>query len=67
MKEEGGAATFSWQKGYGCFSVSEERVPGVVSYIENQTEHHRTKTFQEEYREFLDRHNIQYDERYVWD
>lgn len=67
MKEEGGAATFSWQKGYGCFSVSEERVPSVVSYIENQTEHHRTKTFQEEYREFLDRHNIQYDERYVWD
>ena len=67
MKDIGSTPNFSWQKGYGCFSVSEERIQGVVAYIKNQAEHHRTKTFQEEYREFLERHNIAYDERYVWD
>lgn len=47
--------------------MSECNVPKVANYIRGQEEHHRVKTFQEEYREFLAKHNIQYDERYVWD
>jgi putative transposase len=58
---------FSWQSGYGAFSVSESMVQNVRDYIANQQEHHRHKTFQEEYRMFLEKHKIQYDERYVWD
>lgn len=60
-------AAFAWQAGYGAFSVSESNVPKVANYIRNQEEHHRVKTFQEEYREFLTRHQIQFAERYVWD
>jgi len=60
-------AKFAWQSGYGGFSVSDSNVPKVANYIQNQEEHHRTKTFQEEYRGFLEKHRIQYDERYVWD
>ena len=59
--------TFAWQSGYGGFSVSESNVPNVANYIRNQEEHHRVKTFQEEYREFLAKQKIQYAERYVWD
>jgi REP element-mobilizing transposase RayT len=58
---------FRWQSGYGIFSVSASKLESVERYIANQEEHHRTKTFQEEYREFLKRHAIQWDERYVWD
>lgn len=58
---------FAWQAGYGGFSVSESNTPKVANYIQNQEEHHRVKTFQEEYREFLAKHKIQYDESYVWD
>lgn len=58
---------FSWQAGYGVFAVSESNVEAVRGYIANQREHHRTKTFQEEYRQFLERHRIAFDERYVWD
>lgn len=58
---------FAWQSGYGAFSVSESNVEKVANYIRGQKEHHRVKTFQEEYREFLVKHKIEYDERYVWD
>ena len=58
---------FYWQRGYGIFSVSPTHRPAVVDYIENQVEHHRVKTFQEEYREFLGRYGIEFDERYVWE
>ena len=58
---------FHWQNGYGAFSVSPSKVPEVRRYIDNQDEHHRKLTFQEEYRAFLERHGIAYDERYVWD
>jgi REP element-mobilizing transposase RayT len=60
-------AHFHWQSGYGDFSVSQSNVPAVVDYIAGQQEHHRRKSFQEEYREFLKRHEVEYDERYVWD
>jgi putative transposase len=58
---------FYWQDGYGAFSVNPAEVDIVNDYITNQHEHHRKKTFQEEYREFLDKYYIEYDERYVWD
>jgi REP element-mobilizing transposase RayT len=68
MKEEGGLATdFSWQNGYGAFSVSQSNKPQVERYIADQEEHHRRLTFQDEYRELLKRHGIAFDERYVWD
>ena len=58
---------FYWQDGYGAFSVNPPEVDVVVNYIANQKEHHRTKTFQEEYRAFLKKYLVDYDERYVWD
>jgi putative transposase len=61
------AGRFSWQAGYGWFSVSPTHVDRVIEYIEGQKEHHRTVGFKEEFREFLERYGIEYDERYVWD
>ncbi|TLD69919.1 IS200/IS605 family transposase [Phragmitibacter flavus] len=58
---------FAWQAGYGAFAVSQSNVAAVRNYIANQKEHHRTKTFQEEYHAFLNKHRVAYDERYVWD
>ena len=58
---------FYWQNGYGAFSVNPKQVDVVRIYIENQHEHHRKKTFQEEYRQFLQQYKVDYDERYVWD
>ena len=57
--------TFSWQDGYGAFTVSKSQVPEVIRYIQGQEEHHRAKNFQEEYLAFLKSHGIEYDERYV--
>ena len=58
--------SFAWQDGYGAFTVSKSNLPEVVRYIQSQREHHRKKTFQEEYLEFLQMHGIDYDERYLW-
>ena len=58
---------FFWQRGYGAFSVSPSQLEAVLQYIETQQEHHRTRTFQEEYRELLRGHGIDFDERYLWD
>jgi len=58
---------FAWQNGYAAFSVSYSNLGQVKQYLANQGEHHRVATFQEEFLAFLKRHNIQYDERYVWD
>jgi putative transposase len=60
-------AAFQWQAGYGAFSVSQSNVDAVKAYLANQEAHHRTKTFQEEFREMLSRHGLEWDERYVWD
>lgn len=59
-------AGFEWQDGYGAFSVSKSQLPEVIEYVANQREHYRVRTFQEEYRAFLERHGIEYDERYLW-
>jgi putative transposase len=59
--------SFGWQLGYGAFSVSKSNVPEVLKYIANQEAHHRRSTFKEEFLEFLHRHGIDYDERYIFD
>ncbi len=58
---------FAWQDGYGGFTVSRSNVESVASYIRGQREHHRSKTFQEEYLALLQKHGVSYDERYLWD
>ena len=58
-------AEFAWQAGYGAFSVSHSNLDQVRAYIENQEEHHRRLSFEEEFRQFLDRHGIAYDSRYL--
>ena len=60
-------AHFHWQAGYGTFSVGPSDADDVVEYIVRQDEHHRTTTFQEEFRAFLGRHEVAFDERYEWD
>jgi hypothetical protein len=57
---------FGWQDGYGGFTVSKSNIPDVINYIKNQREHHRKKTFQEEYLELLRKNGVEYDERYLW-
>jgi REP element-mobilizing transposase RayT len=61
-----GDKQFEWQDGYGAFSVSTSLIEKVKHYIANQEEHHRKKTFQEEYVEFLKSSGVDYDERYLW-
>ena len=58
---------FGWQTGYGAFSVSGSNADAVFGYIADQEEHHRRKTFQEEFLEYLRKHQIEYDERYIWE
>jgi REP element-mobilizing transposase RayT len=55
-----------WQEGYGAFSVGVSQVDDTIRYIQNQEEHHRTTTFQDEFRAFLQRHGIECDERHIW-
>jgi putative transposase len=62
-----GMGGFHWQSGYGGFSVSPSELERVVEYVEEQEAHHRLVSFQDEYRRLLKQHNIEYDERYVWD
>ena len=58
---------FYWQDGYGIFSVNPTEIDKVVDYINKQYEHHRRKSFQDEFRAFLKKYNVEFDERYVWD
>jgi putative transposase len=58
---------FYWQDGYGAFSVNPSETGKVISYIGNQHEHHSYKSYQDEFRAFLKKYNVEYDERYVWD
>ncbi|MBL8125663.1 MAG: IS200/IS605 family transposase [Pyrinomonadaceae bacterium] len=58
---------FSWQRRYGAFTVSESAVDTVRNYIRNQKEHHRKRTFEDEYLELLRRHKVEFDEKYLWE
>ena len=62
-----GLNEFAWQGGFGVFSVSVSALVSVETYIQNQEQHHRKVSFQEEYRAFLTKHRVTWDERYVWD
>jgi putative transposase len=68
MKTQGQSLVgFSWQNGYGAFSIGQSQLNAVKHYIAGQIEHHRVRSFQEEFREFLRRYQVQFDEKYVWD
>lgn len=58
---------FSWQEGYGTFSYSKSQLSAVIKYIQNQEEHHRKKTFKEEYLDFLNKFEIEYNEMYLFE
>ena len=58
---------FYWQGGYGAFSIGQSQVNQVKGYIVRQPEHHKRESFQDEFRRFLQRYEVEYDERYVWD
>jgi REP element-mobilizing transposase RayT len=58
---------FHWQAGYGAFSIGQSNVEALKRYIRGQKKHHRRVTFEDEYRQFLKRYQVEYDERYVWD
>jgi putative transposase len=67
LKEENGLKNFEWQAGYADFSVSQSNLEQVKRYIANQKNHQRKFTFQDELRELLTRHRIEWDERYIWE
>lgn len=62
----GRSKSLIWYKGHSAFTVSASQMDTVKRYIENQEEHHRTKNFQDEYLEFLQKYGVEYDERYLW-
>ena len=62
-----GIEKFAWQRGYGYFSVGQSQVQPLIRYIQNQADHHLKVTFQDEFRQFLRRYEISFNEQYVWD
>ncbi|MCA1964852.1 MAG: transposase [Prosthecobacter sp.] len=66
LHEEMKLGGFAWQEGYGAFSFGAQDLEKVRSYVLNQPQHHRVKTFQEEYVEMLKRGLVEYDDRYLW-
>lgn len=60
-------AHFTWQAGYGAFSLGQSQLESLITYIDNQQEHHRKRTFKEEMIEILDRYGVEFDRRYLWD
>lgn len=65
--KDGKFSNFYWQSGYGAFSVNPAEIEVVKTYIQNQEKHHKLKSFQEEYRAFLKKYDVEYSEEYVWD
>ena len=66
-KQDARFSAFAWQRGYGIFSIGKSQLPALTEYIDTQEEHHRTRTFQDEFRAMLDKYGLEYDEAYVWD
>jgi putative transposase len=66
VHEHASIPMFAWQDGYGAFTVSRSNIAPVRNYIATQAEHHRKRTFQDEYRELLMKHEIAFDERHLW-
>lgn len=66
-KQDAQFAKFYWQRGYGVFSIGQSQVPEVSRYIQNQREHHKEQTFEDEFRTLCRKYDIEFDERYCWD
>jgi REP element-mobilizing transposase RayT len=66
-QQDGGEPHFSWQAGYGIFSLGQSQLPRLLQYIDDQEEHHRTISFQEELLDFLKKYEVEYDDKYLWD
>ena len=62
-----GHKAFAWQRGYGCFSIGPRDLDALRAYIDEQAVHHAKRTFQDEFRMFLDKYGVDYNEAYVWD
>jgi hypothetical protein len=60
------SSKFEWQEGYGAFSYSHSASDNVIGYINNQKEHHKKKTFKEEYKEFLERFEVEFEDKYLF-
>jgi putative transposase len=65
-ENHGDLGRFAWQSGYGAFSVSQSQLQALTAYVANQEAHHRTRSFQDEFRDFLTKHGITFDDQYVW-
>lgn len=66
-RNNGSGSRFAWQSGYGAFTVSQSQLPALIEYVENQEEHHRSRSFQDEFVAILRKHGVEYDERYLFD
>jgi putative transposase len=66
IKEERLSSSFAWQEGYGAFSYSRSDISNVIRYIQNQEAHHKQQSFLEEYKNFLEKFAIDYDEQYIF-
>ena len=66
-EEKGYRGKFSWQAGYGAFSLGFSQLESLIQYIDNQKEHHKQRTFQEELLDFFEKYKIDYNEEYLWD
>ena len=67
LREDKGRRDFQWQTGYGAFSVSRSQIDAVQQYVRNQPEHHRKRSFEDEFRDILKRHGISFDEKYLFE
>ena len=59
--------SFTWQAGYGAFSLGQSQLMDLINYIDNQHKHHQKKTFKEELKALLLKYNVKYDDQYLWD
>ena len=66
-EQDAALGRFYWQSGYGAFSVSPSHVETLIGYIENQEDHHKQESFQDEFRRLCQKYGVKIDERYVWD
>jgi putative transposase len=65
-EKHGDPGRFAWQLGYGAFSVSQSQLETLKAYVANQKAHHKTRSFQDEFRGFLVKHGVDFDERFLW-
>ncbi len=66
-KQDAGLDSFTWQAGYGAFSLGQSQLMDLINYIDNQHKHHQKKTFKEELRALLLKYDVKYDDQYLWD